>query len=320
MIQTGIICTNDEPGHWMINNNNDTVYTDYWLAIWTDTHSGHALNVSWDWIITESLAIWATTSWGYTLNVNWSWRIETRFNIWDNLWILNSETREVYVPIEGCPQPTYITWPTIKYDWTLAFKNDGFSCNNGYIEFGGNWRVWIGWPTEPGTKLSVYGHTKIYSTVSPDDRYIDIYNDWSKSNVISKRSDIRIWLTWDQEILGITVPSAYIYLKQTNIWINREPIPSTRNNITQQWYYSPTLQVSGSIQISSEYPISNSNQTSNKMICNQQIEWTIAYYSGNFYGCAKTSTSEYFWRLLNTSAVNGDDLPALPAPPIGSAS
>ena len=29
MIQTGIICTNDEPGHWMINNDNDTVYTNY---------------------------------------------------------------------------------------------------------------------------------------------------------------------------------------------------------------------------------------------------------------------------------------------------
>jgi len=323
MIQTGIICTNDEPGHWMINNTDNTVYTDYWLAIWTNTHSGYTLNVNWDWIIKESLAIWTDTNSGY-LNVNWSWRIATKFNIWDDILISSSEEHYTYIPRAQCdPEEPRITSPTITYSWTLTLRdNKEIQCNNWYTEFGEDWKVWIGWPTETGTKLSIYGHTKIYSTQSTEDEYIELFNEmdysnWKNvSNIISKWSDMRIWLTWDQDVLGVILPSSYIYFRKTNIWINKIPVASTRNNSTQQWYYSPTLQVSGSIQISSEYPISNNTQTINKMICNQQIEWTIAYYNGNFYGCAKTTTSGvYRRRSLNTSAVNGDSLPAVPSVP-----
>ena len=323
MIQTGIICTNDEPGHWMINNDNNTVYTEYWLAIWTDTHSGHALNVNWDWIITESLTIWTDTNSGY-LNVNWSWRIETKLNIWDDFWFVSSEEHYPYVPAISCdPNKPIITSPTIRYNWTLAFRDhDAVQCENGYTEFGNDWKVWIGWPTETGTKLSVYGHTKIYSTASATGQYIELYNEFDNqkykyvSNVISKWSDMRIGLTWDQDVVWIILPSAYIYINKTSIWINKEPIPSSRNASTQSWTYRPPLQIDWGIQLSrpsSNAPISNNSES--KYICNEELEWTIEYYSWNFYGCMIHENWTYRRRKFNTENF-GDDLPTAPAPGI----
>ena len=268
---------------------------------------------------TYNVNIWDNNNTLYKLNVNWSWRFATKLNVWDNFLILSGQKRQVYVPWDRCVAGSerYATSPTIRYNGTLAFRdNDLLQCSNWYTEIGDNGSMWIGWPSESAnTKLSVYWHTRIYSNASATERYIDLYHDSSNgvSNMISKRSNMRIGLTWSQDVLWVTLPSSYIYISKTNVWINKLPKPSTWNSSTNTWYYSPTLQVSGSIQISSESPVSNSTQTNNKMICNEKIEWTIAYYNGNFYGCGKTNWNTYRWRSIDTSHVDWDNLPALPS-------
>lgn len=222
------------------------------------------------------VAIGTGTANNYTLNVNWSWRFANKLNVWDNFYILSDHTYKVYVPW-SCSSRTANS-PLIRYNWSLVFRdNDPLQCSNWYTEFGQDGRVGIGWPSTTDTKLSVYWHTRIYSTASATDQFIDLYttNYW-QSHIESKWSEMRVWLTW---VIDWWWNPTYLYFKYWSIGVNKtpnanSPSPWTSNNAT--------LQINWWIQISNNSTISNSSPSTN---CESAQEWMIQYYSWNFYGC-----------------------------------
>lgn len=240
----------------------------------------------------SSVAIWTNTSNNYTLNVNWSWRIASKFNVWDNFWILSQQQRRIYVPWSCVDE--YEISPTIRYNDTLVFRdNDPLQCNNWYTEIGDNGSMWIGWPSESAnTKLSVYWHTRIYSTASDSDQFIDLYteNYWV-SHIESKRREMKIWLSWTYEWWW---NPSYIYFRYWAVWINKTP-----DRTTTQTPWRATLQIAWWIQISSNGAPSNVEW--NSYNCDDFTEWTIQYYSWNFFGCVKYSNSSYWRRVFDTS-------------------
>lgn len=121
-----------------------------------------------------------------------------------------------------------------------------------------------------------------------------------------------IGLTGSYDVVWVILPSSYIYFNKTNIWINKQPTPSTWNWSTHAWYYSPTLQVNGSIQIAAEYrPSNRSTQQNQKFKCNANTEWTIAYRSGYFYWCVKGQSNVYHRRYFSTQTFEQDSIPTM---------
>lgn len=226
----------------------------------------------------SNVAIWTNTSNNYTLNVNWSWRIASKFNVWDNFWILSGQRYMIYTQTCNTNNARYATSPTIRYNDTLAFRdNDLLQCSNWYTEIGDNGSMWIGWPSESAnTKLSVYWHTRIYSTASDSDQFIDLYttNYW-ESHIESKWREMRVWLTWT---INWWWNPTYLYFKYWSIGVNKTPVA----NSTANWTVNATLQINGWIQISNNSTISNSSPSTN---CGPAQAWMIQYYSWNFYGC-----------------------------------
>ena len=226
----------------------------------------------------SNVAIWTNTSNNYTLNVNWSWRIASKFNVWDNFWILSGQRYMIYTQTCNTNNARYATSPTIRYNDTLAFRdNDLLQCSNWYTEIGDNGSMWIGWPSESAnTKLSVYWHTRIYSTASDSDQFIDLYttNYW-ESHIESKWREMRVWLTWT---INWWWNPTYLYFKYWSIGVNKTPVA----NSTSNWTVNATLQINGWIQISNNSTISNSSPSTN---CGPAQAWMIQYYSWNFYGC-----------------------------------
>ena len=261
----------------------------------------------------------------YKLTVSGDQKITKQLDIGDYLYITGYATRQVYTPWR-CTE-SFSNSPMINYKNELVIRQrTGLDCANDYFMMGARGNVWIGWESNTwDVKLAVYGHQRIYSKGSDTDEYIDLYNDKDSngnnvSYMISKRSDMIIGLTWSYDIQGIPLPGSYLYFGRNTIWVNKNPTQSTYNPNNPasypQGYYVPTFQVNGSVQIGSEYRITNhTTQTEDKMKCRQEIEGTIAYYSGVFYGCGKASDGKYYRRSFDTSSVNGDNLADVPSAP-----
>ena len=150
--------------------------------------------------------------------------------------------------------------------------------------------MWIGWPSESAnTKLSVYWHTRIYSTASDTDRFIDIYTTNSQSYIESKWKKMRIWLTWQFEWRW---NPTYLHFEYWSIGVNKIPNPNSPYPWTSN---NATLQINGWIQISNNSTISNSSPSTN---CGSAQAWMIQYYNWNFYGCNGSA-----WKKFDMSSL-----------------
>lgn len=238
----------------------------------------------------------------YKLYVNWETKFSGKVNIGDYLFITWSAQRPQYIP--GRCNQNYAYSPLITYTNNLVIRQQTWlSCANDYTMFGANWNVWIGWESnEWNIKLSVYGHTRIYSTASDTDQFIDLYteNYWA-SHIESKRREMKIWLSWTYEWWW---NPSYIYFRYWAVWINKTP-----DRTTTETPWRATLQIAWWIQISSNG--TPSNVAWNSYNCDGFTEWTIQYYSWNFFGCVKYSSNSYWRRVFDTSQY-GNTMPSTP--------
>ena len=251
---------------WTIDNTKTTVYT-------KDS---------------KPAAIWTTTSWGYTLNVVWSWKFSNNLNIGSYLYIHGYNNRKVYEPWKCLEK--YQSSPMINYYDELVIRQQTWlSCANDYTMLGANGNMWIGGESNTwNIKLSVYWHTRLYSTGSATDRYIDLYHTNNKSYIESKRTTMRIGLTWYIE--WFWAPT-YIYMDYWSIWINKTPHANSPTNGS----INATLQINWWIQISNNSTISTSSPGNN---CSSNQAWMIQYYNWDFYGCNGS-----VWKKFNMTSL-----------------
>lgn len=270
---------------------------------------------------TTKVAIGTTRADNYMLNVNWSWWIQNNLKLGTYLYF---EWRPITRNVFNFKQSAVAqkSSPVIEYYNDLLIRPLNIVTDyrtNNYITLWKSWNVWIGWEYSTWNyKLSVYGRQRIYAENSGLSKYIDIYNDWYTSYVTSKWSFMKIGLIGDQDYLWVPLPSSYIYFWRDSVWVNIEPTQNTYNPSnwpTSNWYYVPRFQVNGSIQIKSEYEVTNKTQELNRFKCRSEIEWTIAYWSWQFYWCAKTinwTQINYKRRVFDTTSLAAWD--AIPAP------
>lgn len=288
---------------------------------WGDTlRAWDASSVIYPQKTTTNVAIWTVQSNNYKLNVAGSWRIQENLKLGTYLYF---EWRPITRNVFNFKQSAVAqkSSPVIEYYNDLLIRPlnivTDFRTNN-YITLWKSGNVWIGWEYSTwNIKLSVYWKERIYSVYSGVKGYVDIYNDNQDTYIISNRSRLILGLTWDSNVVWVPLPNSYITLNKNVIWLKKDNVtPSTRNPSTQAWYYAPWVQVWGAIQIGSEYEVSNKAQEYNKYKCREEIEWTIAYRSWQFYWCAKTiwnnNTTSYKWRVFDTSSLANWD--AIPAP------